>query len=80
MYNEMNEVCELNELNEQLELGFDRNVKQAVLPRKRRRVARAEWWFSQIRKMIDAEEVVHVPRPVQGRLEFSPTRTVSFPA
>ncbi|MBC8326595.1 MAG: hypothetical protein H8E27_13325 [Verrucomicrobia subdivision 3 bacterium] len=69
-----------NELNEQLELGFDRNVIRAEVPRTRRRVARAGWWFDQIRKMIDADEVLPTPRVVQGRLEFSPTRTVSFPA
>ncbi|MDE2681160.1 MAG: hypothetical protein OSB29_07330 [Verrucomicrobiota bacterium] len=69
-----------NELNEQLELGFDRNVIREAVPRKRRRVARADWWFDQIRKMIDADVEPAVPRHVQRRLEFSPTRTVSFPA
>ncbi len=73
-----------NELNEQLELGFDpntnRNLNRGATSRRRRRVARADWWFAQIRKMIDADEAPPVPRPVQGRLEFPPTRTVSFPA
>ncbi len=72
-----------NELNEQLELGFDRNTIRQVAPQRRRKVARAEWWFDQIRKMIDADDtppVPAVPRPVQRRLEFPPTRTVSFPA
>ena len=69
-----------NELNEQLELGFDRNTIRKALPRRRRRVARADWWFAQLRKMIDADDAPPAPRPVQGRLEFPPTRTVSFPA
>ena len=69
-----------NELNKQLELGFGRNTIRMVLPRRRRRVARADWWFDQIRKMINADDAPPTPRPVQGRLEFSPTRTVSFPA
>ena len=69
-----------NELNEQLELGFDRNIIRKALPRRRRRVARAGWWFAQIRKMIDGDDAPPAPRPVQGRLEFPPTRTVSFPA
>ena len=69
-----------NELNEQLELGFDGNTIRKALPRRRRRVARAGWWFDQIRKMINADDTPPAPRPVQGRLEFPPTRTVSFPA
>ena len=69
-----------NELNKQLELGFDRNTIRKALPRRRRRVARADWWFDQIRKMINAEDAPPVPRPVQGRLEFPPTRPVIFPA
>jgi hypothetical protein len=69
-----------NELNEQLELGFDGNTIRKAVSRKRRRVARADWWFAQIRKMIDADDAPATPRPVQGRLEFPPTRTLSFPA
>ena len=71
---------ELNEQVEQMELGFDRNVIRAAVPRKRRGVARASWWFDQIRKMIDADDAPPTPRAVQGRLEFPPTRAVSFPA
>ena len=62
-----------NELNEQLELGFDRNTISKAVPRRRRRVARASWWFDQIRKMLDVK-APPVPRPVQGRLQFAPTR------
>ena len=68
-----------NELNEQLELGFDRNTIRKALPRRRRRVERADWWFDQIRKMINAEDAHHVPRQILGVLYFTPTRTVSFP-
>ena len=69
-----------NELNEQLELGFDGNTIRKAVPRRRRRVVRAGWWFAQIRKMIDTDDAPPAPRSVQGRLEFPPTRTVSFPA
>ena len=69
-----------NELNEQLELGFDGNTIRKAVPRRRRRVARAGWWFDQIRKMIDGDDGPPAPRLVQRRLEFPPTRTVSFPA
>ena len=64
-----------NELNEQLELGFDRNTIRKAVPRRRRRVARAGWWFDQIRKMIYADDTVPAPRHVQRRLEFPPSRT-----
>ena len=62
-----------NKQNEQMELEFDRNTIHVVAPRKRRRMPQAGWWFEQIRKMIDVK-VPPVPRPVQGRLRFAPTR------
>ena len=67
-----------NELNEQLELGFDRNTIRKAVPRRRRRVARAGWWFDQIRKMIDTDDTAPAPRYVQRRLEFSPSRTTGL--
>ena len=62
-----------NKPNEQMELEFDRNVIRAIAPRKRRRVPQAGWWFEQIRKMVDVNPPA-IPRPVQGRLQFAPTR------
>ena len=62
-----------NKSNEQMELEFDRNTIRAIASRKRRRVPQAGWWFEQIRKMIDGT-TPPVPRPVQGRLQFAPTR------
>ena len=53
-----------NELNEQMELGFDGNTIRKVVPRRRRRVARADWWFDQIRKMIDGDDTP--PRAAAG--------------
>ena len=67
-----------NELNEQLELGFDRNTIRKAVPHRRRRVARAGWWFDQIRKMIDTDDTAPAPRHVQRRLEFSPSRTTGL--
>ena len=69
-----------NELNEQLELGFDRNTIRNVAPRRRRKVARAEWWFAQIRRMIDEGNDPRSGRPVQGRLDFPPSRTLTASA
>ena len=62
-----------NKSNKQMELEFDRNTIRAIVPRKRRRVPQAGWWFEQIRKMIDVK-VPPVLRPVQGRLRFVSTR------
>ena len=62
-----------NKPNEQMELKFDSNTIRIVGPCRRRRVPQAGWWFEQIRKMIDVNPPA-VPRPVQGRLQFAPTR------
>jgi len=62
-----------NKSNKQMELEFDHNTIRAIVPRKRRRVPQAGWWFEQIRKMIDVK-VPPVLRPVQGRLRFVSTR------
>ena len=63
-----------NELNKQLELGFDSpTIIRRTQPRRRRRLPQAGWWFEQIRKMIDVK-APPVSRPVQGRLQFAPTR------
>ena len=62
-----------NKSKEQMELKFDHNTIHIVAPRRRRRVPQASWWFEQIRKMIDVNPPA-VPRPVQGRLQFAPTR------
>ena len=62
-----------NKQNEQMELECDRNTIHVVAPRKRRRMPQAGWWFEQIRKMLDVK-APPVPRPVQGRLQFAPTR------
>ena len=62
-----------NKSNKQMELEFDHNTIRAIVPRKRRRVPQAGWWFEQIRKMIDVK-VPPVLRPVQGHLRFVSTR------
>ena len=62
-----------NKSNKQMELEFPHNTIRAIVPRKRRRVPQAGWWFEQIRKMIDVK-VPPVLRPVQGRLRFVSTR------
>ena len=69
-----------NELSKQMELGF--NSPTIIRPARvrRRRLPQAGWWFDQIRKRIDGDDAPPAPRSVQGRLEFPPTRTLSFPA
>ena len=62
-----------NKSKEQMELKFDRNTIAAVVPRKRRHVPQAGWWFEQMRKMIDVTPPT-VLRPVQCRLQFASTR------
>ena len=69
-----------NERNEQLELGFDRNLVKRPVQRRRRRIPQAGWWFDQIRKMINAGEDHPVSRPVQARFQFRPQRKLSNPA
>ena len=62
-----------NKTNEQMELQFDHNTIRIVGPRARRRIPQAGWWFEQIRKMVDVSPRA-IPRPVQSRLQFAPTR------
>jgi len=42
--------------------------------RRRRRLPNADWWFGQIRRLIDAPEAMALSRPVQGRLALAPVR------
>ena len=66
-----------NELNKQMELGFNsttmvRRAKQL----RRRRLPQAGWWFDQIRRMIDSDEVRPISRPIQTRFQFPPRHKV----
>ncbi len=66
-----------NELNKQMELGFNsttmvRRAKQL----RRRRLPQAGWWFDQIRRMIDSDEVHSISRPIQTRFQFPPRHKV----
>jgi hypothetical protein len=38
---------------QQLEMNLDRAVNFAPVPRRRRRVTRARWWFAQMRQVVD---------------------------
>ena len=66
-----------NELNKQMELGFNSPtmVRRAKL-RRRRRLPQAGWWFDQIRRMIGTDEVRPVSRTVQTRFAFPPRHKV----
>ena len=63
-----------NELNEQLELGFDRSSIALPPPRPRRRRPEAGWWFEQIRQMLTTDDGPLRSRAVQGRFQFPPRR------
>ncbi len=69
-----------NERNEQLEFGFDRNFVTRPRRRRQRRLPQAGWWFDQIRKMIESDEVHPISRPVQARFQFPPHRKLPNPA
>ena len=59
-----------NELNKQMELGLNSSTMVCQAKQRPRRLPQAGWWFGQIRKMIDSEEVHPVSRPIQTRFEF----------
>ena len=66
-----------NELNKQMELGFNsttmvRRAKQL----RRRRLPQAGWWFDQIRRMIDSDDACPISRPIQTRFQFPPRHKV----
>ena len=69
-----------NKLNEQMELGFDSNTAARLVEARRCRSPQTGWWFDQIRKIIDTDEVAPVMRPVQARFQFPPHRKVCYRA
>jgi hypothetical protein len=60
--------------NTQMELDFEGTVQMRPVERRRRRLPNADWWFGQIRRLIDAPEAMALPRPVQCRLALAPVR------
>ena len=59
-----------NATNEQLELGFnpDNQCRSASAPRREGRIARANWWFTQMRDIVERAmdwEPAGQPRPEQ---------------
>jgi hypothetical protein len=58
----------LNMNNEQLELGFGSGKLQPGVTRREGRIARAGWWFAQMRQIVDRAmdwETAAAPRPEQ---------------
>ena len=54
--------------NEQLDLGLDGAGQKPALRRREGRMARAAWWFTQMRRMVGAAidwEAAPEPRPEQ---------------
>jgi len=54
--------------NEQLELGLDGARRISAPPRRESRMARAAWWFTQMRQMVGAAidwNAAPEPRPEQ---------------
>ncbi len=59
--------------NEQLELGLGGATPLALPPSRESRMARATWWFTQMRRMVSAAvdwEAAPKPRPGQPWLEL----------
>jgi hypothetical protein len=55
-----------NATNEQMELGFNGLRPRAGAPRREGRIARAAWWFNQMRDIVGrAMETAGEPRPEQ---------------
>jgi len=55
-----------NATDNQLELGFTGNRPQANAARREGRIARAGWWFTQMRDIVErAMETAGEPRPEQ---------------
>ena len=55
----------INDINEQLELGFN-GVRPCVKATGRKgRIARAGWWFSQMRAIVERAAEPAGPRPEQ---------------
>ena len=53
--------------NQQMELGFG-TVKLAGLTRRQRRMTRAQWWFTHMRRIVDRAmdwQAAAEPRPEQ---------------
>ena len=55
-----------NATNEQMELGFNGLRPRAGMARREGRIARAGWWFSRMRDIVErAMETAGEPRPEQ---------------
>ncbi len=55
----------MNTTNEQMELGFN-GAKLCVKPTGRQgRIARAGWWFAQMREIVNRAAEITEPRPEQ---------------
>ena len=66
-----------NELNKQMELGFNSStINRRTQPRRRRRLPQAGWWFDQIRRMIGSDDLHPISRPIQTRFAFPPRHKV----
>ena len=62
-----------NELNKQMELGFNSStINRRMQSRRRRRLPQAGWWFDQIRRMIGSDGAHPISRPIQIRFQFPP--------
>jgi hypothetical protein len=58
----------INATNEQLELGFAGVKPRATVTRREGKIARANWWFNQMRDIVERAmdwETAAQPRPEQ---------------
>jgi hypothetical protein len=55
----------INDTNEQLELGFNGKKLCAKATGRKGRIARAGWWFAQMRNVVERAVDTTEPRPEQ---------------
>lgn len=57
---------------EQMELGMSGNLAPRLVNQRRMRSARAQWWFAQMRRVVELAlpRCQSVPPPVQTRLNL----------
>jgi hypothetical protein len=61
-------MTKTNATNEQLELRFNGSRPRANAPRREGRIARANWWFTQMRGLVESAmdwQAAGQPRPEQ---------------
>src|SRR5436190_7654475 len=62
---------------QQLEISFDQSIPLRRVARYQRRIARAQWWFAQMRQVVDRaweREPAQPARPDQAVMPWTPVQ------